>query len=87
MILFKDYHTGQKSITMSGVVATFFLVVTLFVLACFKKLEHAEILISLGLAFHGMYLGLYLEKKIRIGNGMLDLDGTTSCKDEECTHG
>jgi len=87
MILFKDYHTGQRSWTMTGVLLTFLLAMTMFVLAILGKLPNDTILIGLGLAFHGLYLGMYLEKKIRIGNGMLDLDGTTSHKDEECTHG
>lgn len=63
MILFRDYKTANKSLSVTGLILTFLLVVIGIVGAALQKIN--ENLLWFILAFHGSYIAIYWNKRVR----------------------
>ena len=73
MFLFKDYQTSQKSLSVTGLILTFLLVVACIVGAAMEKIN--ENILWFVLAFHGTYVALYWNKRVRSSRDSTEIGG------------
>lgn len=68
MVLFKDYSTNKKSITVTGLITTFFLTVASIVINFVVMLQGktpSEGMTFACIAFFSVFAGLYWNKRFR----------------------
>lgn len=73
MILFRDYTTTKKSLTVTGLIFTFLM--TLFCFAGVALGYIADSILWPVLAFHGSYIAIYWNKRLRASAGGLEFGG------------
>lgn len=76
--LFKDYSTGQKSLTITGLVVSFFIALTNNIILVDKllkdKITYETVAFAFyTLAFMGIFVGLYWNKRVRISKDAIEI--------------
>lgn len=79
-MLLKDYATGKKSFTMTGLLVTFVLLLICMIVVLFKGLNNADAIGWFSIPF-GFFAGIYLNKRIRISSTGIDIRGDNESAD------
>lgn len=76
MFLFKDYSTGKKSITITGMIVTFLLSVASIGINFYLMIQRFEPFPAMSmtcLAFFAIFAGLYWNKRFRASTSGIEL--------------
>lgn len=79
MMLFKDYSTGKKSLTITGLVISFLVCVVSFIFILLKLIEgqntYEDVAFGfLTLAFLGIFVALYYQKRMSFSKDGLSIE-------------
>lgn len=80
MLLFKDYSTGQKSFTVTGLVFTFLISLGFFIAILIKVIKGNNTFEDvasgfMALAFVSLFASLYWNKRVRASKDGLEVEG------------
>lgn len=89
MIMFKDYNTGKKSITISGLIVTFILTVLSIIINLWLMVEDGRepfpAMTWTCIGLFSVFAGLYWNKRFRASKDGIELLEPTG--KEECKNG